>query len=88
VLQRLGGAADRFEQALEADADGDETTVKDLLSGVYHNYVEAPAQSKSSLAAALRSGNQGVGASTAGLVIGGGATLKTTRSFGEGEQDG
>ncbi len=89
VLQRLGGAADRFEQALEADAEDDEAKVKDLLSGVYRDYVEAPAESKSALAAALRGGNEGIGVTKTGIAIGAGATapLKTTRSFG-GERDG
>jgi hypothetical protein len=86
VLRRLGSAADRLEQALEDDDD--EATVKDLLAGVYRDYVEPPAQSKSAMAAALRKGNEGVGASKTGLVVGGGTVLKTTRSYGEGEQDG
>jgi hypothetical protein len=86
VLRRLDGAADRLEQALE-DED-DEAKVKDLLAGVYRDYVEPPAQSKSAMAAALRKGNEGVGASKTGLVLGGGTALKTTRAYGEGEQDG
>lgn len=84
VLRRLAGAADRLEQALEAEDD--EAKVKDLLAGVYPDYVEPPAQSKSAMAAALRKGNQGVGASKTGLVIGGGMALKSTRSYGKGEQ--
>jgi hypothetical protein len=86
VLRRLRSAADRLEQALENEDD--EATVKDLLAGVYRDYVKPPAQSKSAMAAALRKDNQGVGASKTGLVLGGGTALKTTRSYGEGEQDG
>jgi hypothetical protein len=84
VLRRLASAADRLEQAL--DDETDEAKVKDLLAGAYPHYVEPPAQSKSAMAAALREGNQGVGASKTGLVIGGGAALKTTRSYGKDEQ--
>jgi hypothetical protein len=85
VLQRLGGAADRLDQALTAD--GDEDKVKDLLSGVFRNYVEAPKDSKSELAAAMRDGNKGIGATKTGIAVGGATALKTTRSFGE-ELDG
>jgi hypothetical protein len=84
VLRRLTSAADRLEQALE-DQD-DDVKVKDLLAGVYPHYVEPPAQSKSAMAAALRKGNQGVGTSKTGLVIGGDTALKTTRAYGKGEQ--
>ena len=87
VLQRVGGAADRLDQALAADAEGDEDKVKDLLSGVYRNYVEAPKDSKSALAAAMRDGNKGIGATKTGIAIGGATAMKTTRSFGE-ELDG
>lgn len=85
VLQRVGGAADRLDEAIKAE--GDDQKVRDLLSGVYRNYVEAPAESKSALAGALRGGNQGVGATKTGIAIGGAAALKTTRSYGE-EHDG
>jgi hypothetical protein len=85
VLQRLRSAADRFEQALENEDD--EAKVKDLLSGVYYDYVDPPAQSKSALATSLRKGNEGVGVSSAGIVIGGQTALKTTRSYG-GKRDG
>ena len=84
VLRRLASAADRLEQAL--DDETDEAKAKDLLAGAYPHYVEPPAQSKSAMAAALRKGNQGVGASKTGLVIGGGTALKTTRSYGKDEQ--
>jgi hypothetical protein len=83
VLQRLGGAADRLDEALKADADGDEDKVRDLLSGVFRNYVDAPAESKSALAAALRGGNEGIGATTSGIAIAAATRLKTTRSFGD-----
>lgn len=84
VTKRLGAAADRLEEALGED---DEDRVRDLLSGVYRDYVEPPAGSKSEMAAALRGGNVGVGASKSGLVIGGGTAMKTTRSYG-GDRDG
>ncbi len=84
VLRRLGGAADRLQHAL--DHDDDEETIEDDLSGVFRDYVKPPAESKSALAAALRSG-EGVGASKTGLVLGGGTAIKTTRAYG-GERDG
>jgi hypothetical protein len=85
VLQRLSSAAYRFEQALEHEDD--EAEVKVMLSGVYYDYVEPPAQSKSALAAALRKGNEGVGVSSTGIVIDGQTALKSGRSYG-GERDG
>jgi len=87
VLQRIGGAADRLDEALKADAEGDEDKVRDLLSGVYRDYVDAPTESKSALAAALRGGNEGIGATASGIAVAAGKPLKTTRSFG-GERDG
>ncbi|HLX32598.1 MAG TPA: hypothetical protein VKR79_07505 [Gaiellaceae bacterium] len=83
TLRRLAGAAERMEQALTADVDGDEAKVKDLLSGVFRDYVEAPEQSKSALAAALRTG--GVGATSSGIAVGAGKTMKSTRAFGRGD---
>jgi len=77
VLERLATAAERMEQALEADADGDEAKVKELLAGVFRNYVESP---KSSLASALRSG--AIGATKGGIAIGAGKPMKSTRAFG------
>ena len=81
VVQRLGGVADRLEDALANEDDEDK--VKDALSSVYPDYVDAPAGSKSAMAAALRS-KEGVGASKAGLVIGGGAPMKRMRTYGGG----
>jgi len=85
VVKRLGSAADRLEHAL-ANED-DEDAVRDDLATVYPDYVEPPADSKSAMAAALRGGNEGVGASKTGLIIGGSTALKTTRSYG-GDRDG
>ncbi|MGA9762638.1 MAG: hypothetical protein WBQ14_09460 [Gaiellaceae bacterium] len=85
VLQRLSSAADRLAQALENEDDEDK--VKDLLSGVYHDFVKPPAESKSAWAAALRKGNEGVGVSGVGLIIGGQTALRTTRSYG-GKRNG
>jgi Second Messenger Oligonucleotide or Dinucleotide Synthetase domain len=84
VLTRLKSAADRMEQALGADGEGegegDEDKVKDLMAGVFRDYVEAPDQSRSSLAAALRSGTA-VGTAS-GIGTTGGKPLKPTRAFG------
>ena len=80
VVKRLGKAADDVDEAL-ANED-DEDMVREALSRVYPDYIAPPAQSKSALAAALRGGNEGVGISKAGLVIGGTTQLKTTRAFG------
>jgi hypothetical protein len=85
VIKRLSAAAERMEQALQADADGDEEKVKDLLAGVFRDYVEAPEHSKSAMAAALRTGT--AGATKAGIAIGVTPALKSTRAFGR-ERDG
>ena len=86
VVARLGDAADDLDEALANE--GDEDKVREALSRVYHDYVDGPQPSgKEALAAALRGGNEGVGASKAGLLVGGGTPMKTTRSFG-GEPDG
>jgi hypothetical protein len=82
ALRRLGGAADNLEEALEADAAGDDDKVQELLAAVFRDYVKPPAGSKAAVAAALRGGNAGVGMSTTGIVVGGGSPLKTTRSYG------
>lgn len=81
VVKRLGGAADRLEDALANEDDQDK--VKNALSSVYPDYVDAPAGSKPAMAAALRS-NEGVGASKTGLVIGGGTAIKKMRTYGDG----
>jgi hypothetical protein len=85
AVERLGEAADRLRHAL--DHDDDEQTVKDDLADVYPAYVKSERSGKEALVAALREGNQGIGASKTGLVIGGGTAMKTTRSFGS-ERDG
>lgn len=81
VVKRLGGAADRLEEALANEDDEDK--VKDLLSGVYREYVKPPAGSKSAMAAALRS-NEGVSATKTGLTLGTGPALKKMRTYGDG----
>jgi hypothetical protein len=78
VLTRLRSAAEKMEQALEAD--GDEDKVKDLMAGVFRDYVDAPEQSRSALAAALRTGT--AGATTSGITATGGKPMKTTRAYG------
>jgi len=80
VVKRLGSAADRLEHALENEDDED--AVRDDLATVFPDYVEPPQGSKSELASALRGGKTGVGASKAGLVVGGGTALKKTRPYG------
>jgi hypothetical protein len=86
VLTRLGNAADRLQHAL--DHEDDEEIVLDDLAGVFRDFVKPPTKSKSALAGALRSGNNGVGIGSSGLVIAGTTPLKTTRSYGEGGQHG
>jgi hypothetical protein len=86
VLVRLKAASERLEEAIEND--GDEDKVRDILSGVFRDYVEPAEQSRSAWAAALRKGNQGVGSSGSGLVIGAGSPMKTPRSFGAGGRNG
>ena len=81
VVERLGAAADRLEHALEYDDDED--VVRSDLHEVYPDYVKPPANGKAALAAALRDGNAGVGASKTGIVIGGAVPLKSTRAFGD-----
>lgn len=85
VVRRLGKAADDMDEALVNEDDEDK--VREALSRVYPDYIEAPAELKSALAAALRRGNEGVGITRTGIAIGGTAPLKTTRAFG-GERDG
>lgn len=80
VVKRLGAAADRLDHALSHEDDED--AVRDDLALVFQDYVEPPPGSKAAWAAALRDGNQGVGATPTGLVIGTGAALKTTPAYG------
>jgi hypothetical protein len=82
AVMRLSGAADQTRRAL--DDPENEKTVRDALSSVFRDYVDPPAESKSALAAILRSGNSGVRATATGLTLtGAGAHLKTTPAFGE-----
>jgi hypothetical protein len=83
VVKRLGSAADDLEEALANEDDEDK--VREALSRVYRDYVDPPAGSKSELAAALRKGNVGIGASRAGIVVGGKTPMKTTRAYGNNE---
>jgi hypothetical protein len=80
VIRRLGNAADRLEHALAHEDDED--AVRDDLASVFPEYVDPPAGSKAATAAAVRRGNQGIGASASGIVVGGGTAMKTTRAFG------
>jgi hypothetical protein len=77
AVARFGNAAEWIKHALAHDDD--EETVKDDLSRVFPKYVKAPTtkSSKEILAAALRSGNEGVGATKSGVGVGIGAAIKT-----------
>lgn len=83
VLERLKGAADKMDEALEADEAGDEEKVRELVSAVFHKYIEPPKGSKAELASAFRSNT--VGGTKAGIAIGAGTPLKSTRAFGSGD---
>lgn len=85
AVKRLGSAADKLAHAL-ANED-DEDAVRDDLSGVFWKYVDAPKESKSAFADALRK-NEGIGATKVGLSLGGGTTMKRTPSYGGGGEDG
>ncbi len=80
AVKRLSAAAEQLERALANDDD--EEIVRDALSSVFHDYVDPPAGSKSALARVLTSGNSGVGATKAGIAVGTGAAVRTTRAFG------
>jgi hypothetical protein len=80
VVKRLGHAADRLEHALAHEDDED--AVREDLASVFHGYVDPPAGSKAATAAAVRRGNQGIGASAIGIVVGGEKAMKTTRAYG------
>jgi len=67
--------------------DGDEDVVTEELAAVFWMYIEKPAgdDSKAAMASALRTDNSAfnrAGQYAAGAAA---ATLKTTRSFGDGE---
>jgi hypothetical protein len=61
--------------------------VREALAEVFRDFVEPPANSKSAFAAVLRKGNAGVSVTTSGLALGGAKALKTTRSYGQGDND-
>lgn len=87
VTNRLKKAAEKLQDALLHDDDPD--AVREILAGVFRDYVPAPAASKAAMANALRTGNSGVSISRAGAVNLGGAGLgfKTTTAYG-GRRDG
>jgi hypothetical protein len=78
VVERLSAAADDMDEALENEDDEDK--VREALSRVYPDYIDAPG--KAALAEALRT-NTGVGATKAGIALGTGAAMKPMRTFGE-----
>lgn len=87
VTTRLAKAASKLQEALLHDDDPD--AVQEILAGVFHDYVSAPANSKAAMANALRSGNRGVSVNRAGAVRLGSAGLgiKSTTAYG-GRRDG
>jgi len=79
VVERLRKAADLMREAMENEDDAH--LVQTNMSKVFRDYIDPPADSASSTAAAFREG--AVGASKGGLVVGGGSTMKNTRSYGQ-----
>ena len=66
------------------DNDDDKTKVQEAMAGLYGNYVSPPdgSASKEAIASALRSGSPALGVSGGALSLGGGPSLKPTRSYG------
>jgi hypothetical protein len=85
AVKRLAAAAEQLKLALKNE--GDEKLVREALAEVFRDFVEPPANSKSAFAAVLRKGNAGVSVTTSGLALGGAKALKTTRSYGQGDND-
>ena len=83
VVKRLGAAADDMDEALANEDDEDK--VREALSRVYPDYVDAPG--KRALAEALRT-NVGIGATKTGITLGTGAAMKRMRTYGERRTDG
>jgi hypothetical protein len=79
VVERLGQAADDLDQALANEDDEDK--VREALSRIYPDYIEAPG--KQALAEALRT-NTGIGATRTGITLGTGAAMKPMRTYGRG----
>jgi hypothetical protein len=67
-----------MDEALENESDEDK--VREALSRVYPDYIDAPG--KAAFAEALRT-NTGVGATKAGIAVATGAAMKAMRTFGE-----
>jgi hypothetical protein len=83
VVKRLGQAADNLDEA-RANEDS-EDKVRQALSRVYPDYVDAPG--KAALAEALRT-NTGLGATKSGISLGTGAAMKPMRTYGGRRTDG
>ena len=81
VVGRLRRAAKHMRDALDND---DKTKVQEAMAGLYWNYVSPPdgSASKDAIASALRSGSPALGVSGGALSLGGGPSLKPTRSYG------
>lgn len=83
VVKRLRDAADDIDEALANEDDEDK--VREALSRVYRDYIDAPG--KRALAEALRTNTQ-VGATRTGIALGTGAAMKPMRTYGEDGTDG
>lgn len=80
VVSRLSALAASLAKAIESEDDDE---VQDLIAAAYPNYLEpADRQSKASVSASLRGGNDGVRYTASGITAATGSQVKTTRSFG------
>jgi hypothetical protein len=80
VVSRLTALASSLAKALDTDDDDE---VQDQLAAAFPQYIDpADGRSQASIAASLRSGNDRVRYTPAGLSAVAGSHLKTTRSFG------
>lgn len=80
VVKRLTALATSVAKAMESDDDDE---VQDLLASAFPDYIDpASPTSLSMISSSLRSGNDGLKYTAAGLTAAAGAHVKTTRSFG------
>lgn len=80
VVSRLNSFAASLAKAIESEDDDE---VQDLIAAAFPNYVEpADPQSKASVSASLRGGNEGVRYTASGITAAAASQVKTTRSFG------
>jgi hypothetical protein len=83
VVKRLGQAADDLDEARVNEDEEDK--VREALSRVYPDYIDAPG--KRALAEALRT-NTGIGATKTGITLGTAGAMKPMRTYGGGRTDG